>query len=265
MVDVAGGADHAERLEAQALVGRDRELELFQVDAVVRAGRDRAQRVASEAQDFERPRDAAVRLSRGVADQTPGRCGQAVGPNVAAGMMMTRDREPDQGRDRGAADQKAAGALGKLEQLPAPVDHLALDVDRTMIAAAEIGVHGRGQKLGQQAARGARAVHPAEEAGVDVAGRVGEDRAHRLRGGGFGALARDRERCTEGFLDRLRHRLPDRPLADRAQIVERLVEQPMAELCERVPVGGIERAWRGSWHGTYQPEVVRVVHPPDAR
>ena len=61
--------------------------------------------------------------------------------------------------------------------------HLALDVDRAVIAPAEIGVHGRREQLGQQAAGGAGAVHPAEEARVGVAGRVGQDQVERLRGG----------------------------------------------------------------------------------
>ncbi len=60
------------------------------------------------------------------------------------------------------------------DQRPAPVDHLALDVDSAMVATAEIGVHGRDQKLGQQAARGARAVHPSRRSGRHrlVAGRA---------------------------------------------------------------------------------------------
>ena len=66
--------------------------------------------------------------------------------------MVARHRKPDQRRHRGAADQEAARLGRHAEQLPAPVDHLALDVDRAVVAAAEIGVHRRGHDLGEQAA-----------------------------------------------------------------------------------------------------------------
>ena len=56
-------------------------------------------------------------------------------PHIGAGLGVARDGEGDDGRHRGAGGEKAAGAFGKAEQLLAPLDHLALDIDRDMVAA----------------------------------------------------------------------------------------------------------------------------------
>ena len=79
------------------------------------------------------------------------------------------------------------------EDLPRPVDHLPLDIDRGVLAAAEIGVERARQELGERAGRRAGAVDPAHEARMGVAVGIGQHelgeapvdlgRIRRLRGG----------------------------------------------------------------------------------
>jgi hypothetical protein len=132
------------------------------------------------------------------------------------------------------------------EQLPGPLDHLALDLERAIVAAAGTGVHRRADDLGEQPARGAGAMYPAEEAWMGVAGRVGQDRAQRALDGRGSTPAFDRQRRLQRGARSRRHRLPDRPLADVAQMIDRVVELPVGARLERVPVGGIEAGGSGS-------------------
>ena len=153
----------------------------------------------AEGQELERARDAAVRLDRGVADQQ-GRGADAICPHVRAGQVMAGDGEPDQRRHRGAADQDAAALFGEAEQLAAPFDHLALDVDRAVIASAAIRVGRSGDQLGQHAARGAGAVHPAPKARMRVAGGVRQDQLARVAAGPLDALTLDRQGLASACL-----------------------------------------------------------------
>ena len=70
--------------------------------------------------------------------------------------------------------------LGKAEHLPHPFDDLTFDLDRNVIAPAEIGVQSGRQHLRQHADGGAAAMHPSHEAGMNVAGRIGNDEIGEL-------------------------------------------------------------------------------------
>jgi hypothetical protein len=157
---------------------------------------------------------------------------------------MAGHREPDQGGERGAAHHDAAGALRKSEQLPAPLDDLALDVDGAMVAPAAVRVHGRRDQLGEHAAGRPGAVHPAPKTRVRVAGRVGQDQLLHVKAGTLEALPLDRKRFVERLPARIGYRLPHRSLPDRAQVVNGVVEQPVGEGLEGLPVGRVERIFR---------------------
>ena len=61
-----------------------------------------------------------------------------------------------------------------------PFDDLPLDLDRNVIAPAEIGVQPGRQHFREHADRRAAAMHPAHEAGMNVAGRIGRDEIGEL-------------------------------------------------------------------------------------
>jgi hypothetical protein len=143
-VDRACCPDHEEGSRALGPIPRDRATQRVELDPVVIVDLDQAERRAAEAKDLERPRDAAVRLSRGVADERR-RAADAVCSYVRASEMIAGDGEPDQRRHRRAADEDAAAVFGKIEQLAAPFNHLALDVNRAVVAAAAVGVDRSGE------------------------------------------------------------------------------------------------------------------------
>jgi predicted CoA-binding protein len=241
-VDRPGGTHDAEGLQARRPVGRERALECGNLHPVPGIDRDQAQLVAAEAQKLERLGDAAMRLARGVADETRTTPLQALAAHVAAGMGLACGGEADHGRHRGAADQKAARTLGQAEDLPRPLDHLALDIDGRMLTAAEVGVERPGQELGQGPRRRAGAVDPAHEARVGVARGIGQDEGLEP---GIGLVEIDalaRQGPGERRLHRLGHGLPDRPVAHARPAVDHRVHRPMAGGAERLPVHRIERA-----------------------
>ena len=98
-------------------------------------------------------------------------------------------------------------------------------------------------------------MHPAHEAGMHIAGRIGHDEIGEFAID-IGEIGR---RCAEALAKlrahRIRDRLPDRALADGRDVVDHVVEHAMTLRAEFVPVLRIERlarsptggaAWRGS-------------------
>ena len=248
-VDRAGGRDDAERLAAEAPVGGDRPPQLGGVHAIVGADPDRAQGAAAEPEQLEGAGDAGVRLARGVADQTRRGRGDAIDPDLAAGQMMARDGEPDQRRHRGAADQEAARGLRQAEQLAAP---------RRSPGARRRSRRDRDRRDWRSWSRpgsrprGCRRCPSRGPSRRSADGCCRWRRAGSQRSASAAVASAPWPSCGSGaaerLLDALRQGLPDRPLAHRAQVIERLVEQPMGEPGEGVPIGRIERAVRRSWH-----------------
>ena len=73
-----------------------------------------------------------------------------------------------------------------------------------------------------------------------------QDQVANVAAGPLGALTFERQRRGKRSADRLGHGLPYRPLGHGAQMVESVVEQPMGEVPEGLPVGGVEGiAWIG--------------------
>ena len=170
-------------------VGGDRGAQRGDVHPAALVGGDLVDRVNPEAEDLGRLLDTAVAL-RG--DVEPERraaacCRPSVAhvPAVLERGAVTGRGERDQGRRRSAAHQKPHAVLGrKPDQLHEPADGGPLDVDRRVVAARAARVHRGGEKVGDDADRCRRRVHPAEEPRMAVAHRVGQDgRAKALEHG----------------------------------------------------------------------------------
>ena len=133
---------------------------------------------------------------------------------------------------------------GKPKSSRRPARDLALDFDRRVVAAAAIGIHARGQHLGERADGGAAALHPAHETGMRVAGGIRLD--------AFLEIAIDRvERrrlCRQGFVEARPHLVrqlrPDRSLAQPRHLIEHVVEHAMPERAQLAPIFGIKRRAR---------------------
>src|SRR5271168_4560951 len=96
----------------------------------------------------------------------------AVYAHLPSGARVARDRHRNQIGHRCAANEETTRALRQPEQLFKPIEHGALDVDRTVIPTTTIGVHGCGQHFRYDSAGQPRAVHPSEKPRMRVAGAV---------------------------------------------------------------------------------------------
>jgi hypothetical protein len=118
-------------------------------------------------------------------------------------------------RHRSARDEDAFGVGGEAEHLGDPAHDARLDVDRRVVAAPAVRVHGGGEVVGDDADRIRRGVDEAVEARVGVAHRIRQD-----------VLAHERQHFLERpalFRDRL---VEERgPRADLSE--DRAVEQPL--------------------------------------
>ena len=101
-----------------------------------------------------------------------GACGRAAEPE---GALRATSTAMKLAIEVPVTRQAARRSSGKPNSSARPADDLALDLDRRVVAAAEIGVQPAGQHLGQHADRRAAAMHPAHEAGMQIAGGVGQD------------------------------------------------------------------------------------------
>ncbi len=237
----SGGSGDEERGQAGRAILRDRGLERGQVDLEALVHRHQPQRGLAEAGQVHRLRDAVVRARRRVGDEARLRRGQAVAAHVRAERPGARDQHGHQVGHRRAGDEQAAGRRREREQLAHPVQHLLLDLERDLVAPTEVGVQAGGQHLGQRAHRRAAALHPAHEAGVRVAGGVGQDVAHEGVVHGREIGRRLRQRGAELVAHVLRRRRPDRALPGVAGEIEDVVEHAMRLGAERGPVGRVQR------------------------
>ncbi len=234
-------------------VGLDRGLKRRDIDPVVIVDRNDPERLAAETGDFHRLGDAAMGGGGGIGDE-PLAAPEPLAPHAGAQRRGARDEHADEVRHRGAGDEKAAGAVGKTEQLAHPLGDLPLHLDGNVIAAAEIGVEAGGQHLRQHADGIAAAMNPAHEARDARCRWHRAARAHELvmhvcqRGGLGGNLGAKTGAHIVG------DRLPDRALADVLDIVEDVIKHPVSIRAEARPVGGIEGGRglrrRGLSHGS---------------
>ena len=230
-------ADEDEGLQARRAVCRDRRAQGRGVHLEPVVDGNAAQRVRAEAENVEGAGIAGMRLGRGVADEA--RVCEAA---LAAGKFEAHVAGDLQGDDRGersAGDDEAAGRFRKSEEFAAPADHLALDINRAMVAPAGIGVDGGGGDFGEQVLRRAGAVHPAEEARMRVAGAVRQERGELGSECRF-VLAGLRQRLVKRRLHAGRKGRPYPALAGGLHLVHCGVEQRMRGLTERGPVLRVE-------------------------
>ncbi len=99
---------------------------------------------------------------------------------------------------------------GEPQHLGGPGDNLSLHFDRRMIASAEVCVQPAGQHLRQHAHRVAAAMHPAHEARMQVAGRIGLHQALEILIDRFRRRWVPRQISPQFLAQLRRHRAPDR-------------------------------------------------------
>ena len=99
-----------------------------------------------------------------------------------------------------------------------------------VVEAAGVGVHHRAKELGERTKGGARTQHPAPEAGVDVADRVGVHVLEKFLVHLLGRLGVERERTAKVGLDLVWDMLPGRLHAQRLCIVQHIVDHAVTEL-----------------------------------
>ena len=233
--------DDRERRRARRAVGRDRRPQRSHVHPQTLVDRDRAQRIAAQTGQLEGSAHRSVRLARRIRDERRG-AAQTAAANAFAQCALPRHQERDEVAHRGSGGDDAAGLGRKFEDLQPPPDHAALDLDRRVIAAAEVRVLRRREQLGQHTDGGPGAVHPAEEARVAVVDRVRLDVIEK-REVDVGRIARRaRQRIANDRLtDVERDRSPGRALADVAQRLDRVIDGPVRDHSKGFPFVGIER------------------------
>src|SRR6202022_214636 len=150
-----------------------------------------------------------------------------------------------------AGDENPARPARKAENLAHPFNDLTFDLDRNVIAPAEIGVQPSRQHLRQHADGGAAAMHPSHEARVNIARRTGDDEIGEFpidlsEIGGF-----KWELCAKPRADSIRYRSPDRAIADVGGVVEHVIEHAMTSCADIVPVLRIERLARFGLRGCF--------------
>ena len=252
-VDGARVADDADRSHAGLAILPDGGTQRRDIDPPVRAHRHSREPTPAEAQQVAALLRPTVGLAGAVDPEAPV-VRQAVLAHVEAGIRRAGHGEPSEVRDRGPAHEQAAGGGRVAHQLRQPSDNPTLHLRGALVVAAHVGVHRRGQQVGQHALGGAGAHDPAPEPGVHVAGAVGQDRPAELvvyRGQG-GRLARDR--LAELGAGRRTQGPPGRAVAHVAERRQRVVQGLMGDPRELVPVLGVE--------GDFAP---RVVHALQAR
>ena len=196
--------------------------------------------------------DGAVRLARRVEHQPLPAILQPLAAHIEAGLHIARDREGHQVRHRPAAHQQAARLRGKAEHLLRPVEHLPLDVDAHVLAAAHVRVETGRQHLGQHPQRGAVPHHPAPEARMHVAHRIRQDVGAKILVDRLRRLALQRQRLLQVSLHLRRHRLPDLPLPHGFQPGQHVIHHAMPQAAHRLPILGVECLFVG---------VHKKIHP----
>ena len=173
-IDRAGIADDGEGPLAGGEIGHDRRAAGVEIQPVVGVDGDLVEGLAAHAHGVAGLAGPAVGFSAAIGHQ--GRSGvQALFPYVPAGLGDPRRQQAVKIGRRAAADQQAAGVFRKAHQLDQPGDDLLLDQGCGLVIARQVGIHARRQHFGQHAGGRARAHHPAPEAGVTIAGRIGQD------------------------------------------------------------------------------------------
>jgi hypothetical protein len=202
--------------------------------------RDQAQRAGAETGQVHGLRDAPMCSIRHIGGEALAAGRDPLATRADAERGCARDQQADEVGHRRSGDEKTARGLGKAEQLAHPVHDLPLDLDRRVIAAAEIGIETSGEHLRQHAGHVAAAVHPSHETGMAVPRGIGKNAAHELVMHGREIGRPGRHAGAKIRPDVVRDRLPDRPRADVLDIIENVVEHPVPLGPDLLPVLRIE-------------------------
>ena len=87
---------------------------------------------------------------------------------------VPRGFESDDGCNRRAADNQAAGSAWEFKKFTAPLHDLFFHIHRAMVAPTEVGIEGRSGDICHQIARCSRAMHPAKKPRMGVAYAIGQ-------------------------------------------------------------------------------------------
>jgi hypothetical protein len=171
--------------------------------------------------------------------------GEAFLTHAGTERCRSRDDDREEIRHRRTRDEDSARRLREREHLPGPFDDLALDLDRNVIAAAEVRIESSGEHLRQHAHDVAAAVHPPHEPRMHVARGV---RQHVLREFSVDIRQlgrRARQRGTESRAHLVGDGLPHRTLADVLDVVEHVVEHDVRLPAHGGPIVGVQRRAAG--------------------
>ncbi|HEX5830446.1 MAG TPA: hypothetical protein VFY16_05650 [Gemmatimonadaceae bacterium] len=155
-----------------------------------------------------------------------------------------------------------AARAGHAEELREPVDHLLLHEGWRLVEAGHVRVEAGGEHVGHHAERRAVALHPTEEARMQVAVRVWQHAFREVRVRGLRRDAVERHPLGQRRAHLGRHRLPRGPRGERLEVRQHVVDHAVREGAERGPFVGrarVERRFgariggcdRGSGHGVF--------------
>ncbi len=240
----SGGRDDQERREAARAVVRNGGPKRRGVHPADRVDGDLAQVRGAYAGKLHRASHAFMRLGRSVGHERRLKAREAFPSGIGAESLNLRHDQRGEIRHRRAGHEHAGRARRIAQRLGHPKRDLLLDLDADVVAAAAIHVQSGGGHFGEHADRRARAVHPAHESRMQIAGRVGHDvvanLGERVREFFFSA----RQRLGEPLPRRLRRRPPDRIVPDGLDMSDQVVQKRVRLRPELVPIAGIEIAGR---------------------
>ena len=116
-----------------------------------------------------------------------------------------------------------------------------------MLAAPDVRVHRGGEHLGEGGQCRPGPVDPPPAARVDVSEGVGENVLPELLVRPLGADARLRRRTAQRLAGFWRQRLPGRPVGEPAVEGDDVVDHPVPEGAQRLPIVGVQPLFRTGW------------------
>jgi hypothetical protein len=116
-----------------------------------------------------------VRLARGIRDQRTGERAEPIPSCAGPDRRALGDQQSEKIRHRRAGHEQAGSVAWETDRLGHPARDLALDVVADVVAPAAVHVEAAGDHLRDHADGRAGTVHPAHEAGVQIAVGIGSD------------------------------------------------------------------------------------------
>ncbi len=159
-VDRARISHDEKRAQSRGAIARDRLRNGVRLRAMVVIHGQHAQIRRAQARIFKRFAYASVRRSGRVADELRGVLVESAFAHVVPECARARDQHRRKVCGRRADDEQSACALRPAEEIAKPCDDLPFDVNRTVIAPADVRIHHRRKHVGQRAGRRSRCRAP---------------------------------------------------------------------------------------------------------